>query len=254
MAPARQQPPPLYSKDEKVLCFHGELLYEAKVMDVQSGEKSGNGEAWEYKIHYKGWKKTWDDWVGKDRIRPFDDEHKELAAQLHAQAKRSMQATAKQTTKTSKVGNDSTRGSEERGSAAVQGGRGGRRGKDWELEQVSRLLFFASLSLTQSSHPSTFASESGLVRSPLHACSAAGSRRQPDAVKWPLAQVFYRLLSPPFRPSHSVRSSVTGVNNVTFPRAGPLWTPWAVLVGPVDFPSPLRCCCKWQPKLSVLCG
>ncbi|KAK0389815.1 hypothetical protein NLU13_3388 [Sarocladium strictum] len=135
MAPARQQPPPLYSKDEKVLCFHGELLYEAKVMDVQSGEKSGNGEAWEYKIHYKGWKKTWDDWVGKDRIRPFDDEHKELAAQLHAQAKRSMQATAKQTTKTSKVGNDSTRGSEERGSAAVQGGRGGRRGKDWELEQ-----------------------------------------------------------------------------------------------------------------------
>jgi hypothetical protein len=53
-----------------------------------------------------------------------------------------MQATAKQTTKTSKVGNDSTRGSEERGSAAVQGGRGGRRGKDWELEQVSRTFSF----------------------------------------------------------------------------------------------------------------
>jgi mortality factor 4-like protein 1 len=146
MAPTRQQPPPLYSKDEKVLCFHGELLYEAKIMDVQAGDKSGDGEAWDYKVHYKGWKKTWDDWVGKDRIRPFDDEHKELAAQLHAQAKRSMQATAKQTTKTSKVGNDSTRGSEERGSAAVQGGRGGRRGKDWELEQVSS--FFPLLFVT----------------------------------------------------------------------------------------------------------
>lgn len=137
MAPTRQQPAPLYNKDEKVLCFHGELLYEAKIMDVQAGDKSNSGEAWDYKVHYKGWKKTWDDWVGKDRIRPFDDEHKELAAQLHAQAKRSMQASAKPTTKAGKVGNDSTRGSEERGSAAVQGGRGGRRGKDWELEQVS---------------------------------------------------------------------------------------------------------------------
>jgi mortality factor 4-like protein 1 len=112
-------------------------------MDVQSGEKSGSGEPWDYKIHYKGWKKTWDDWVGKDRIRPFDEEHKELASQLHAQAKRSMQVTAKQVTKTSKVGNESARGSEERGSAAVQGGRGGRRGKDWELEQVSRHPVFS---------------------------------------------------------------------------------------------------------------
>ena len=148
MAPTRQQPQPLYSKDEKVLCFHGELLYEAKIMDVQAGDKA-NGEAWDYKVHYKGWKKTWDDWVGKDRIRPFDDEHKELAAQLHAQAKRSMQASAKQTTKTSKVGNDSTRGSEERGSAAVQGGRGGRRGKDWELEQVSHFSSVAASLLSR---------------------------------------------------------------------------------------------------------
>lgn len=135
MAPARQ-PQAQFSKDEKVLCFHMDMLYEAKVMDVQPGDTPGDGHR--YKVHYKGWKNTWDDWVLADRIRPFDDEHKELAAQLHAQAKINQQKNSKQPKKNPKSGGESARGSEERGSAAAQGGaRGGRRGKDWELEQVS---------------------------------------------------------------------------------------------------------------------
>jgi len=144
MAPARQQPSPQFSKDEKVLCFHMDMLYEAKIMDVQPGDKPGDG--FRYKVHYKGWKNTWDDWVLADRIRPFDDEHKELAAQLHAQLKHSLQKNAKQPKKNLRNGGDSARGSEERGSAAAQGGRGGRRGKDWELEQVRAIslpLLFA---------------------------------------------------------------------------------------------------------------
>ncbi|CCE26860.1 hypothetical protein E4U22_003873 [Claviceps purpurea] len=132
MPPARQQQTPQFKKDEKVLCFHLDMLYEAKVMDVQPGEKPGDG--FRYKIHYKGWKNTWDDLVLADRIRPFDDEHKELAAQLHAQLKSSMQKSSKQPKKNIK-GAESMRGSEERGSGAPQGGRGARRGKDWELEQ-----------------------------------------------------------------------------------------------------------------------
>jgi mortality factor 4-like protein 1 len=136
MAPARQQPaPPPFSKDEKVLCFHMDMLYEAKIMDVQAGEKPGDG--YKYKVHYKGWKNTWDDWVLVDRIRPFDDEHKELAAQLHAQLKHNLQRSAKQPKKGLRSGAESARVSEERsGSATIQGSRGGRRGKDWELEQV----------------------------------------------------------------------------------------------------------------------
>lgn len=111
-----------------------DMLYEAKVMDVEPAEKPAEG--YRYKIHYKGWKNTWDDWVLVDRIRPFDAEHKELAAQLHAQLKQSMQKSTKPVKKNAK-GAESSRGSEERGSVAAQGGRGGRRGKDWELEQVS---------------------------------------------------------------------------------------------------------------------
>ncbi|KAF4340007.1 chromatin modification-related eaf3 [Fusarium beomiforme] len=137
MAPARQQPaPPPFSKDEKVLCFHMDMLYEAKIMDVQPGEKPSDG--YKYKVHYKGWKNTWDDWVLVDRIRPFDDEHKELAAQLHAQLKHNIQRSTKQPKKGLRSGAESARVSEERsGSATVQGGRGGRRGKDWELEQLA---------------------------------------------------------------------------------------------------------------------
>ena len=138
MPPARQQPPQ-FSKDEKVLCFHLDMLYEAKIMDVQAAEKPGEG--YRYKVHYKGWKNTWDDWVLVDRIRPLDDEHKELAAQLHAQLKNTIQKSAKQPKKGAKAGaGESARGSEERASSAAQGARGGRRGKDWEVEQVTSLI------------------------------------------------------------------------------------------------------------------
>ncbi|TQV95057.1 histone acetylase complex subunit [Cordyceps javanica] len=164
MAPARN-PPSQFSKDEKVLCFHMDMLYEAKVTDVQPAEKQGDG--WRYKVHYKGWKSTWDDWVLADRIRPFDDEHRELAAQLHAQLRQSMAKNSggggskqhgpgggggagggggsggggRKGLRGGAGGADASgRGSEERGGSAAAGfggGRGaggGRRGKDWELE------------------------------------------------------------------------------------------------------------------------
>jgi len=134
MPPTRQQQPQ-FQKDEKVLCFHMDMLYEAKIMDVQpAGDKPADG--FRYRVHYKGWKNTWDDWVLVDRIRPLDDEHKELAAQLHAQLRHNMQKNAKVPKKNLRPGAaDSARGSEERASSAAQGGRGGRRTKDWELEQ-----------------------------------------------------------------------------------------------------------------------
>ena len=44
---------PAYAKDEKVLCFHHELLYEAK-HEVANDKKS----PLLYRVHYKGWKST----------------------------------------------------------------------------------------------------------------------------------------------------------------------------------------------------
>ncbi|KAL8689448.1 MAG: hypothetical protein Q9218_004881, partial [Villophora microphyllina] len=46
-----------FQQDERVLCFHGELLYEAKILEVQKDEtKTPN--PFLYRIHYKGWKNT----------------------------------------------------------------------------------------------------------------------------------------------------------------------------------------------------
>jgi mortality factor 4-like protein 1 len=44
-----------FSKDERVLCFHHEMLYEAKVLDSRPTE---DNQSWQYRIHYKGWKNT----------------------------------------------------------------------------------------------------------------------------------------------------------------------------------------------------
>ena len=48
-----------YAKDEKVLCFHLELLYEAKEIDVKPKDPNDKGDGFMYKIHYKGWKNTY---------------------------------------------------------------------------------------------------------------------------------------------------------------------------------------------------
>lgn len=49
---------PMYAKDEKALCFHHELLYEAKVLDSRPIDPNDKKSAYHYKVHYKGWKNT----------------------------------------------------------------------------------------------------------------------------------------------------------------------------------------------------
>jgi hypothetical protein len=48
-----------YRKDEKVFCFHHELLYEAKVTDVKPIDGDDKKSGFQYKVHYKGWKNTY---------------------------------------------------------------------------------------------------------------------------------------------------------------------------------------------------
>lgn len=144
MAPSKPSVAP-YSKDERVLCFHHEMLYEAKILEVQPVDDGG----FNYRIHYKGWKNTWDDWVPQDRVRKFNDENRELAAQLSQAARESAQKSSKPVKKAGpKNGSDfsSARGSEERtGGAATLSGRGPRRARDFDLEPVSVLVPFPTV-------------------------------------------------------------------------------------------------------------
>ncbi|KAI9707896.1 MAG: Esa1p-associated factor [Bogoriella megaspora] len=127
---------PAYSKDEKVLCFHHELLYEAKVTDTRPVDQNDKKSGHEYRVHYKGWKNTWDDWVPQDRLRKFNEENKELAQNL----KNAMDAS-RPPPRSSKAGSashkkklpsdgGSIRGSEERAMM-----RGQKRGRDFDLEK-----------------------------------------------------------------------------------------------------------------------
>ncbi|KAI1802584.1 chromo domain-like protein [Daldinia bambusicola] len=135
MAPSRQNQAPPFAKDEKVLCFHGDLMYEAKIMEVsvKSGQKPEDAQ---YRIHYKGWKASWDDWVSQDRIRKFTEDNKQLASQLEAQARMRSSGSkgGKKGVKANGSEMSSARGSEERAAGSSSFGRGPRRGRDYELE------------------------------------------------------------------------------------------------------------------------
>ncbi|XP_068943131.1 mortality factor 4-like protein 1 isoform X1 [Petaurus breviceps papuanus] len=67
MAP-KQPPKPEFQEGERVLCFHGPLLYEAKCLQVVMEDKQVR-----YLIHYSGWNKNWDEWVPESRVLKYSE-------------------------------------------------------------------------------------------------------------------------------------------------------------------------------------
>lgn len=57
-----------FTESERVLCFHGPLIYEAKCLKVQVKDKQVK-----YFIHYAGWNKNWDEWVPESRVLKLND-------------------------------------------------------------------------------------------------------------------------------------------------------------------------------------
>ncbi|XP_057947809.1 protein MRG1 isoform X2 [Malania oleifera] len=60
----------LFSEGEKVLAYHGPRIYEAKVQKAEFRKKE-----WRYFVHYLGWNKNWDEWVGMDRLMKHTEEN-----------------------------------------------------------------------------------------------------------------------------------------------------------------------------------
>ncbi|KAF3933381.1 hypothetical protein ABW19_dt0205851 [Dactylella cylindrospora] len=76
MPPKAAKPaPPLYEVGERVLCFHGPLLYEAKVLEIKNPVAGDAASTYSYKVHYKGWKSSWDEWVPQDRVLGWTEEN-----------------------------------------------------------------------------------------------------------------------------------------------------------------------------------
>lgn len=111
----------------KCLAFHGPLLYEAKILKSYdpktkqvwvrpaTGQGAAGGElevsksdpdlakmppalttaAREcYFIHYKGWKKSWDEWVHPERVLPHTEESVRMSRELKEAAQRDKKQTA----------------------------------------------------------------------------------------------------------------------------------------------------------------
>ncbi|KAL5001949.1 chromatin modification-related protein eaf3 [Aspergillus recurvatus] len=132
MAPAGQT---TYQKDERVLCFHHEILYEAKILDLRHTDPDDRKSPFEYLVHYKGWKNTWDDWVPQDRLRKFTEENRELATTLRREAEAALRQKSTKASVKKKGGSDhsSARGSEERQTSVP--GRGTKRARDNDVEK-----------------------------------------------------------------------------------------------------------------------
>lgn len=85
MPPAPSQKILTYEVQERVLCFHGPMLYEAKVLEVRKAEDKKDPP--DYKVHYKGWKNTWDEHVPADRLRKMNEENLRLQKELNENSK-----------------------------------------------------------------------------------------------------------------------------------------------------------------------
>lgn len=128
--------PSNYSTDEKVLCFHHEILYEAKILELRHKDSSDKKSPFEYRVHYKGWKNTWDDWVLEDRLRKWTDENRELATNIRKEAEASLRGKNVKTPTSKKRAiseHSSVRDSEERGNSVS--GRGNKRVRENDIER-----------------------------------------------------------------------------------------------------------------------
>ncbi|BGP63807.1 Esa1p-associated factor [Rhodotorula toruloides] len=73
-----RRPKLAYAENEKALCFHGPLMYEAKVLKAEFWQKGSNKSGAvgpHYFVHYRGWKQTWDEWVPEERLNKWNEEN-----------------------------------------------------------------------------------------------------------------------------------------------------------------------------------
>ena len=95
-----------FTQNERVLCYHGPMIYEAKILKIDNWDESTTRSGSigpHFFVHYKGWKQTqvsvtlppndarfliflgycrWDEWVPAARLLKFNETNLELAKTL----------------------------------------------------------------------------------------------------------------------------------------------------------------------------
>ncbi|XP_027148404.1 protein MRG1-like isoform X2 [Coffea eugenioides] len=85
--PTQPQASP-YQEGELVLAYHNQRVYPAKIMKVDLLLNE-----WRYSVHYPGWKKSWDEVVGMDRLMKYTEENRQK--QQEHNKKQEMESNAK---------------------------------------------------------------------------------------------------------------------------------------------------------------
>ncbi|KAH9988115.1 MRG-domain-containing protein [Russula compacta] len=119
---------PSFSVNERVLCYHGPLIYEAKVLKCEVWDETNtklDTVGAHYFVHYKGWKQTWDEWVPTARLLKYNETNLSLQKDL-ARAQAAATSASASASKTSTT----ARGAQAGGGRRKESGRGTKRGRD----------------------------------------------------------------------------------------------------------------------------
>ncbi|KAH9939705.1 MRG-domain-containing protein [Epithele typhae] len=112
----------VFTVNERVLCYHGPLIYEAKVLKTDNWDErttQTGAVGAHYYVHYKGWKQTWDEWVDGTRLLKFNEANIALQKALQSQSS-AAQAASASSAKAAKV-----QAARDGASASVAGAGGG---------------------------------------------------------------------------------------------------------------------------------
>ena len=96
-----------FSVGDSVLCSEGVMIYDAKVKDIKS-----EGRRTLYGIHYKGWNKSWDEYVEEERLLEVTEQNRERQRLLEEEVKKKKKSSV-QKRLTKKAGSDSENSSRE---------------------------------------------------------------------------------------------------------------------------------------------
>ncbi|KAJ7730901.1 MRG-domain-containing protein [Mycena maculata] len=134
------EPPPIYNTGETVLCYHGPLIYAAKILKTQpsTGDEKNTitgKDGQHYFVHYKGWKTTWDEWVPSTRLLKDNEANRALQKNLQKDAPTATAARSHPKASTSSANKDSGAGTSasattRSGTRKETGTRGTKRGRD----------------------------------------------------------------------------------------------------------------------------
>jgi len=81
-----------YQVGELVFCYQGLLIYEAKIQGIKP-----EGTSFLYDVHYRGWNKTWDEWVVEDRLLRINEVSRHKKKEVESAMKARKNFAAKKT-------------------------------------------------------------------------------------------------------------------------------------------------------------